>query len=120
MDAKVQVVTRRMILHPDDVGAANTLVGLDKGARNETTRVFFIDPCQYPVHVGETILIITDITMSELDGVEAMKIIKKKQSDIKFLICSARADMLEEAMSLGADVFLQMYSEKKLFWEKNK
>lgn len=63
-------------------------------------------------------LIITDITMSELDGVEAMKIIKKKQSDIKFLICSARADMLEEAMSLGADVFLQKPFDEKTFLEK--
>lgn len=63
-------------------------------------------------------LIITDITMSELDGVEAMRVLKKKHSNVKFLICSARADMLEEAMTAGADAFLQKPFDEKAFLEK--
>ena len=63
-------------------------------------------------------LVISDITMGELDGVEAMKITKKKYPDIKFLICSARMDMHEESLASGADGFLQKPFDEASFLKK--
>lgn len=57
-------------------------------------------------------LIIADITMEKYDGIEAMKKIKKSGNEAKFLICSARTDMIHEAMEAGADDFiLKPYNE---------
>lgn len=63
-------------------------------------------------------LVISDITMGELDGVEAMKITKKRNPDIKFLICSARMDMHEESLESGADGFLQKPFDEDSFFKK--
>lgn len=63
-------------------------------------------------------LIISDITMGELDGVEAMRITKKKNPNIKFLICSARMDMHEEALIAGAEAFLQKPFDEESFLKK--
>ncbi|HLR75823.1 MAG TPA: response regulator [Virgibacillus sp.] len=53
-------------------------------------------------------LITMDITMPELDGVEAVKQIKAIDSDVKIIMCSAMGQqgMVVEAIQAGANDFI--------------
>ena len=53
-------------------------------------------------------LVIMDITMPELNGIEALKKIKAKNSDAKVIMCSAtgQQSMVIEAIQAGAKDFI--------------
>ncbi|TMN21392.1 response regulator [Lentibacillus cibarius] len=53
-------------------------------------------------------LITMDITMPEMNGVEAVKEIKKLNSDVKIIMCSAmgQQEMVLEAIRAGANDFI--------------
>lgn len=53
-------------------------------------------------------LIIMDIIMPEIDGIQATKEIKKLNPDAKIIMCSAvgQQDMIDEAIQAGAEDFI--------------
>lgn len=51
-------------------------------------------------------LVLMDVRMPVMDGVEATKIIKKNWSHIKIVILTMYPDCQTEALSAGADAFL--------------
>ncbi len=53
-------------------------------------------------------LVILDITMPEMNGIEALKKIKEKDPDAKVIICSAMGyqQMLAQAIECGAEEFI--------------
>lgn len=53
-------------------------------------------------------LVTMDITMPELDGIEAVKKIKEVNSDVKIIMCSAMGQqgMVVEAIQAGANDFI--------------
>ncbi|MBW4828694.1 MAG: response regulator [Clostridiaceae bacterium] len=53
-------------------------------------------------------LVIMDITMPEMDGIQAVKEIKKNDSDAKIIMCSAMGQqtMVIEAIQAGAKDFI--------------
>lgn len=53
-------------------------------------------------------VVILDVTMPDMDGIEALKKIKNFNSDIKVIMCSSmgQEDMVEECFNEGADDFI--------------
>ncbi|QSZ26599.1 response regulator [Aceticella autotrophica] len=53
-------------------------------------------------------LVIMDITMPEVDGIQAVKLIKEKDPDAKIIMCSAMGQqaMVIEAIQAGAKDFI--------------
>jgi two-component system chemotaxis response regulator CheY len=65
-------------------------------------------------------LITMDITMPEMDGIEAVKAIKKKAPDAKIVMCSAmgQSAMVVEAIQAGATDFIVKPFQEDLVLEK--
>jgi len=62
-------------------------------------------------------LVIMDITMPEMSGVDALKVIKAKDSAAKVIMCSAlgQQDMVVEAIQYGAsDFIVKPFQEDRL------
>lgn len=53
-------------------------------------------------------VVILDVTMPDMDGIEALKKIKNFNPDIKVIMCSSmgQEDMVEECFNEGADDFI--------------
>lgn len=51
-------------------------------------------------------VVIMDLFMPTMNGIEATKIIKKKWKNIRVIILTLHEDIREEAIAAGADAFL--------------
>jgi DNA-binding NarL/FixJ family response regulator len=51
-------------------------------------------------------VVIMDLFMPKMDGIEATRIIKKKWKNIRVVILTLHEDVREEALAAGADAFL--------------
>ncbi len=104
----------KKILIADDSKFIRTKI-IETLSKNGYNDCYFATNGEELIKMAEEIkpnVIIADITMEKYDGIEAMKILKKGGCQSKFLICSARNDMLRESIEAGADDFvLKPYSE---------
>jgi two-component system chemotaxis response regulator CheY len=68
-------------------------------------------------------LVIMDITMPNLNGIEALRIIKEKDPDAKVVMCSAMGQeaMVMEAIKLGAlDFIVKPFKAERIVQTVNK
>lgn len=68
-------------------------------------------------------LVLMDITMPEMNGLEALKVIKEADNSAKVIMCSAlgQQDMVMEAIQNGAqDFIVKPFQEAKLVQAVNK
>ena len=66
-------------------------------------------------------LVIMDITMPEVDGIQAVKDIKKMDADAKIIMCSAMGQqaMVIESIQAGAKDFIVNRSRRTGLWMRS-
>lgn len=51
-------------------------------------------------------IVLMDVLMPEMDGLEAMRLIKSQRPEVKVIVLTLHGDYREEALAAGADAFL--------------
>ncbi|MFO7696893.1 MAG: response regulator transcription factor [Anaerolineae bacterium] len=51
-------------------------------------------------------VVLMDVRMPEMDGLEAMRLIKGQRPEVKVIVLTIHGDYRQEALAAGADVFL--------------